>query len=96
MLIRRHRHPPIHLADLDFADDIALFDETICQAERVLYKVEAETRDKVHRLIAECSESKVHVRKKLNSGAKFQDNERIRAGNGQRFQIPWILLTNSN
>ena len=45
MLIRRQKchHPPIHLADLDFADDIAQLEETICQAERVLHKVEAET-----------------------------------------------------
>ena len=54
MLIRRQsrRHPPIHLADLDFADDImschcmTLLDETISEAERVLssLKVEAETQ----------------------------------------------------
>ena len=94
MLIRRQKchHPPIHLADLDFADDIAQLEETICQAERVLHKVEAET---LSILLINVQKTK-YVRKKLYSGTKFQDNEWIRAGNGRRFQIPWILLTNSN
>ena len=41
---RNRRHPPIHLADLDFADDIALLDEAVADAERLLHKVETATQ----------------------------------------------------
>eukprot|EP00111_Clytia_hemisphaerica_P004088 TCONS_00011696-protein len=41
---RSRRHPSIHIADLDFADDIALIDESIKEAERVLHKVELATQ----------------------------------------------------
>ena len=41
---RSRRHPSVHLADLDFADDIVLIDESIREAERVLHKVELATQ----------------------------------------------------
>jgi len=36
---RSRRLPSIHIADLDFADDIALIDESLVAAERVLHCV---------------------------------------------------------
>ena len=37
---RSRRHPPQRLCDLDFADDIALIEETIKKAEELLHRVE--------------------------------------------------------
>ena len=37
---RRRRHPPQLLSDLDFADDIALLEETITKAQDLLHRVE--------------------------------------------------------
>ena len=38
---RSSRHPASHLSDLDYADDIALFADTIHEAELLLHKVES-------------------------------------------------------
>ena len=39
---RSRRHPPILLSDLDFADDIALIEETIQKAQDLLHRVETD------------------------------------------------------
>ena len=41
---RSTRHPASHLSDLDYADDIALFADTIQKAELLLHKVESASK----------------------------------------------------
>ena len=41
---RSRRHPGICIADLDFADDISLINESIAEAENLLHRLELETQ----------------------------------------------------
>ena len=41
---RNIRHPACHLSDLDYADDIALFVDTIQEAELLCHKVESASK----------------------------------------------------
>ena len=41
---RSSRHPASHISDLDYADDIALFADTIQEAELLLHKVESASK----------------------------------------------------
>ena len=47
LTLTRHRscrHPASHLSDLDYADDIVLFADTIQEAELLLHKVESASK----------------------------------------------------
>ena len=77
--ITRHRstrHPACHLSDLDYADDIALFADTIHEAELLLHKVE--TASKSTGLFLNPSKTKyMHINLSANDSAHSSDGSQI-------------------
>ena len=55
---RSSRHPALHLSDLDYADDIALFADTIQEADFLLHEVESASKSTG--LFLNPSKNKVH------------------------------------
>ena len=73
---RNSRHPASHLSDLDYADDIALFDDTIQEAEVLLHKVESASKST--RLFLNPSKTKyIHINPSANDSIHSSDGSQI-------------------
>ena len=73
---RSSRHPASHLSDLDYADDIALFADTIQEAELLLHKVE--NASKSTGLFLNPSKTKyIHINPSANDSVHSLDGSQI-------------------
>ena len=73
---RSSRHPASHLSDLDYADDIALFADTIQEAELLLHKVESASKSTG--LFLNPSKTKyIHINPSTNDSVHSSDGSQI-------------------
>ena len=73
---RSSRHPASHLSDLDYADDIALFADTIHEAELLLHKVESASKSTG--LFLNPSKTKyIHINPSTNDSVHSSDGSQI-------------------
>ena len=73
---RSSRHPASHLSDLDYADDIVLFADTIQETELLLHKVESASKSTG--LFLNPSKTKyIHINPSANDSAHSSDGSQI-------------------
>ena len=73
---RSSRHPASHLSDLDYADDIALFADTIQEAELLLHQVESASKSTG--LFLNPNKTKyIHINPSANDSVHSSDGSKI-------------------
>ena len=73
---RSNKHPASHLSDLDYADDIVLFADTIQEAELLLHKVECASKSTG--LFLNVSKTKyMHINSSGNDSVHSSDGSQI-------------------
>ena len=73
---RSTRHPACHLSDLDYADDIALFADTIQEVELLLHKLESASKSTG--IFLNPSKTKyIHINPSANDSVHSSDGSKI-------------------
>ena len=73
---RSSRHPASHLSDLDFADDIVLFADTIQEAELLLHKVESASKS-TGRFLNPSKRKYININPSANDSVHSSDGSKI-------------------
>ena len=73
---RSTRHPASHLSDLDYADDITLFADTIQEAEFLIHKVESASKS-TGLFLNPCKTKYMHINPSASDSVHSSDGSQI-------------------